>query len=102
MGAEEEMSADRTQAIQALLVQAERAHGTYEATELNGVYDQDWPRWYAAYAVEHGIGALVGVEVTSDRLAAFLADTNVDFERLEPKPDEPWSAYTARRIATEL
>lgn len=102
MGAEEEMSADRTEAIRALLVEAERAHGTYEATELNGVYDEDWPRWYAAYAVEHGIGALLGAEVTSDRLAAFLAGTNSDFERLEPKPGEPWSAYTARRIASEL
>ena len=45
--------------MSAVFDQAEMAHGRYEATELNGVYDQHWPRWYAAYAVEHGIGALV-------------------------------------------
>lgn len=96
------MTADSTDAIQALLVEAERAHGVYEATELNGVYDQDWPRWYAVYAVEHGIGALLDADVTAHRLASILSDANADFERLDPRPSEPWSAYTARRIATEL
>lgn len=96
------MTIDRVQAIDELLVRAESAHGVYERTELHGVYDQDWPRWYARFAVEHGIGALVGREVTADELAAFLARTNAELERSEPKPDEPWSAHTARRIAAEL
>ena len=96
------MAGDRIDAINALLVQAERAHGVFEATELKGVYDQAWPRWYAAYAVEHGIAALVGHPVTTDELAQFLANSNVVFEQTEPKPDEPWSAYTARRISLEL
>jgi hypothetical protein len=93
---------DRIEAIGALLVEAEEAHGAYEATELGGVYDEDWPRWYAAYAVEHGIGELVGHEVPPDRLAAFLAAGFDDFKATDPEPAEPWSAYLARRVAAEL
>jgi hypothetical protein len=92
---------ERIQAINTLLVRTGAAHGEFEATELNGVYDQEWPRWYATYAVEHGLGALVGHPVTIDRLTAFLASSNVEFEQAEP-PGEPWAAYTARRIAAEL
>jgi hypothetical protein len=93
---------ERIEALTTLLAQTGAAHGRFEETELNGVYDQEWPRWYAVYAVEHGIGALVGGGVTIDALAAFFASTNVDFERIEPKPSEPWAAYTARRIAADL
>ncbi|MDQ2933394.1 MAG: hypothetical protein M3R49_00165 [Chloroflexota bacterium] len=96
------MAADRTEAINTLLVQAEEAHGVYEGTDLNGVYDRDWPRWYAEYAVEHGIGTLVGHEVTTDQLAALLASSNAEFQRTERNPAEPWAAYTARRLAAEL
>ncbi len=96
------MAADRIEAIQALLVEAEQAHGVYEGTELNGVYDQEWPRWYAAYAVEHGIGALVDRDVTTEQLAAFLASSYAELEQADPKPAEPWATYTARRIAAEL
>ncbi len=96
------MAVDRIEAISALLVQAERAHGVYEGTELNGVYDQEWPRWYAAYAVEHGISALVDHDVTTEQLAALLASSYAELEQTDPKPAEPWATYTARRIATEL
>ncbi len=58
--------------------------------------------WYAAYAVEYGFGELVGHSVTTDQLAGFLASTNVEFERIEPKQREPWAAYAARRIAAEM
>jgi hypothetical protein len=96
------MTDDRVDAIAALLDQTEAAHGTYETTELNGVYDQDWPRWYAAHAVEHGIGELAGHEITADGLAEFLAASYADYERADPKPAEPWSTYAAGRIAAEL
>jgi hypothetical protein len=96
------MATDRIEALNALLLQTEAAHGTFETTELNGVYDQEWPRWYAAYAVEHGIGELVGHAVTTDRLAQFLTSSYGEFQHAEPKPSEPWAAYTARRITTEL
>jgi hypothetical protein len=93
---------DRTAAVDALLVHAATAHGVFEETELQGVYDQEWPRWYATYAVEHGLGALVGHLVTVDRLAEFLASSNVEFERTDPDIREPWATYTARRITAEL
>ena len=96
------MATDRSEAVTALLVETMEAHGAFEATELNGVYDQDWPRWYAAYAVDHGIGALVGRVVTADEVAAFLVGSNAEFERADPKPEEPWATYTGRRIAAEL
>ena len=94
------MAADRIEAVNALLVETMEAHGTFEETELNGLYDQEWPRWYAGYAVEHGIGVLIGHAVTIEQLGQFLVDSNVEFE--QTKPDEPWASYTARRIAAEL
>lgn len=93
---------DRTQAVTALLTETEAAHGVYETTELNGVYDQEWPAWYAAYALEHGIGVPIGHPVPADELAAFLASSFADFKQIEPTPVEGWAAYTARRITTEL
>ena len=96
------MTDDLIEAITRLLAEAEAAHGTYETTELKGVYDQNWARWYAEYAVEQGIGDRLGHEVTVDRLAGFLSSSFDELERADPKPTEPWAAYTARRIAAEL
>ena len=93
---------DRIQAINSLLVEAEQAHGVYESTVLNGVYDQDWPRWYAAYAVEHGISRLAGQDITTDVLAALLASSYSEFEQTDPRPAEGWGPYIARRIVAEL
>ncbi len=93
---------DRIEALRELLTETGQAHGRFEETELNGVYDQEWPKWYAAHAVDEGIGELVGHAVTADELAAFLASTNAEFEKIEPKATEPWAFYTARRIAAEL
>jgi hypothetical protein len=96
------MTHDRTEAVKALLVEAAAAHDVHEKTVLNGVYDKEWSVWYAAYAVEHGIGALIGHAITADDLARFLAVSNAEFEQIEPKPNDPWAAYTARRITAEL
>ena len=96
------MPDDRATAVEALLVQTAQAHGVFEESELGGVYDQEWPRWYATYAVEHGLGALIGGGITIDRLAEFLATSNVEFEKTAPELREPWATYTARRITAEL
>jgi hypothetical protein len=96
------MTTDPTEEVIALLAQAEAAHGTYEATELNGVYDQEWAHWYAAYAVEHDIGGLIGHAVATDELARLLARSFDEFQQTEPKASESWAAYTARRITAEL
>jgi len=92
----------RIDAVQALLDQAEAAHGVYETAELNGVYDQAWPSWYAEYAVEHGIGDLLDHAVSAETLAEFLGRAFADFKEAKPAPTEPWSVYTAQRIVAEL
>lgn len=96
------MTTDRTQAIEALLTEAEAAHGVYETTELGGVYDEAWAAWYAAYAVEHGIGDPVGRSVTADELERFLVRTFAEFKALDPNVTGPWAAWIAGRAATEL
>ena len=96
------MDADRVDYVTALLIRAEKAHGAYETTELNGVYDEQWPRWYADWAVGHGVGTTLGHDVTADRLADLLAGGYGEFEQLDPTPAEGWAAYVARRIVAEL
>jgi hypothetical protein len=95
------MPTDRIGAIEALLTEAESAHGVYETTELNGVYDEDWPRWYAGYAVEHGIGALLGRPITADELTERFTSAWSEFKDVDPRPAEPWTTFIARRLAAE-
>lgn len=86
--------------IETLLHEAEAAHGRYEATELQGVYDEAWASWYAAYVVDHGLAARLGHGVTAAGVGAFLASTFLEFKAAQPS--ESWAAYTARRMAAEL
>jgi len=92
------MTDDRIPAIETLLAETEAAHGAYETTELNGVYDEQWPQWYAAYAVDHGIGAVLERDVTAGELAGILATAYQDFQATDPGPTDSWSTYVARRI----
>jgi len=94
------MAGDRVDEITQLLEQAGQAHGKYEQTELKGVYDQGWARWYAGYVVEQGISALLDHAVTVDQVTKFFTDSYVDYQR--DKITESWAAYTARRIQAEL
>ena len=96
------MTTDRIAALEALLSETEAAHGTYESTELNGVYDQEWPRWYASYAVEHGIGEIVGHAVSSDELAQFLTRAWAELQQTDPQPSDAWTVSIARRMAEDL
>lgn len=96
------MGTDRTQAIVDLLIEAERAHAEYEAAELGGTYDESWPQWYAAYAVEHGIGDLIGQEVGADALAGMLVSSWNAFQAEEPDAAASWSAFAASRLAESL
>jgi hypothetical protein len=95
------MTDDRVAAIAALLSETEAAHGAYETAELGGVYDEGWPAWYAAYAVEHGLGDVLGRDVRPDDLATLLTRAYAEFEQTDPKT-EPWQNYIARRIADDL
>jgi hypothetical protein len=40
---------DTTAILLDLLQRAAAAHHVYEKRELGGVYDKDWPQWYAAH-----------------------------------------------------
>jgi hypothetical protein len=40
---------DTTAILLDLLKRAAAAHGIHEKTDLGGVYDNDWPQWYAAH-----------------------------------------------------
>jgi len=96
------MTTDRIAALEALLGETEAAHGNYETTELNGVYDEQWPRWYAEYAVEHGIDAIVGREVSPDELTELLTARWAELQGADPRPSEPWTTFIARRLVEEL
>ena len=89
-------------AITDLLLRAKHAHGIYEATELNGVYDEDWPRWYADWAIENGLAEIIGHPAPLDRVAQLLESGFAEYDRAAPKPDESWAAYLGRRLADEL
>lgn len=96
------METDLAQDIEALLGEAERAHAGYEAAELGGTYDEAWPTWYARYAVEHGIGALIGKEVGADALAGMLVGSWDAFQAEQPGADASWAAFAAARLADAL
>jgi hypothetical protein len=79
-----------------LLGEAASAHGAYETTELGGVYDQQWPAWYARYLVEHGIGALLDRAVTIEEVAALLAACDAAYTRENPATS--WPDFYARQL----
>ena len=95
------MTDERTRDLEALLTEAEDAHGVYETTELNGVYDDAWSLWYATYLVDHGIGRLIGREIDVHALTTFLA-TSWQESQDSGASGEPWAAATARRIVAQL
>ena len=51
-----------------LLYRTSSAHGEYETTELNGVYDVAWADWYADWAIRNGLNSLIGHEFRRSRL----------------------------------
>ena len=86
------------QAVAALLREAETAHVAYETDVLSGVFDEDWPTWYAAYLLDHGLGDhLPGAEnLDVTTLTAMLARLAVDYQRGEQA--SPWPDVYARGI----
>lgn len=72
------------------------AHSVHEERELNGVYDQEWPAWYAAYLVEHGVGDLLGLAIAPEQLAGLLKQYDEEY-RAEPR-SESWPDYYAVQL----
>jgi hypothetical protein len=83
-------------AIAALLGRAQAAHGVHEEKDLNGVYDQDWPAWNAAYLVEHGIGDLLGEAITIEQLGRLLKQYDEDYRTQQRQ--EGWPDYYAAQL----
>ena len=44
--------ADENAILLELLKNAAAAHGIHEKEELGGVYDEQWPEWYAAHMTQ--------------------------------------------------
>ena len=82
--------------ITALLDLAGQAHHHYEQTVLNGVYDQDWPDWYADYALIHGLGNQLQRSPTAAELSQFLKSEYEAFKVSHPQ--ESWATHTARQL----
>jgi ketosteroid isomerase-like protein len=94
------MNDQSQQRIAALLSETGAAHGVYEEGELNGVYDQNWPAWYAAYLVEHGLGDLMGGSVTIEQISQLLKQYDQDYRHEQPR--ESWPAYYAHRLVVQF
>jgi hypothetical protein len=80
-----------------LLSQASSAHHHFEQTILKGVYDQEWPAWYAHYVIVHGLEELLPTPVTVEQLGRFLAENYEVYKRENSK--QGWADYTAQQIA---
>jgi hypothetical protein len=61
-----------------------------------GVYDQDWPAWYAEYLVAHRIGGLLGQAITTEQLARLLKQYDEDYRAQQRQ--EGWPDYYAAQL----
>lgn len=93
------MSDSNILAIRDLLYAAGAAHGVYETNELNGVYDQDWHLWYAAWALEHGLKDLLSQPTDAAALAVRLYDLNERHKQSDKRLN--WAEFTAEKLARE-
>jgi hypothetical protein len=91
------MERPRQAELAALLSEAEAAHAEYEASALGGVFDREWPRWYATYLYEHGVARLLPERISADQLASRLAECDESYRRDEPAIG--WEEYYAARLA---
>lgn len=85
-----------TTQIEALLIQAERAHGQYERSVLNGVYDQNWADWYAQYAIEYDIEKYLNRQLSTKQLSQFLSQSYDQYQAEQSQ--QVWATYTAERL----
>jgi hypothetical protein len=90
------MRDETTTALRDLLRQAGAAHGEYESTVLNGVYDEAWPTWYADWLLAHGFNDLVQRSYTLAELAALLRDLNQQHRASGSTQD--WADFYAERM----
>jgi len=79
-----------------ILRKASSAHGDYEINILNGVYDNNWPVWYAAYVV----GALGMEAIKPAKLTQLLIEAHEAHQK--QNPDANWPTFYADHIINNL
>jgi hypothetical protein len=96
------METTAEKAVAALLREAETAHSAYETDVLGGAFDEEWPAWYAAYLLDHGLRAqLPSAENLDDtNLTTMLARLAADYERGEQTG--PWPDVYAQGLVAEF
>lgn len=82
--------------IAGLLRRTGNAHGQYESTVLNGVYDVNWAPWYADWAIKNGLNELLGTHFGANALGQLLFEINEDHQR--EGHGQSWAEFTARRL----
>jgi hypothetical protein len=85
--------------IESLLIQAEQAHGQYEQTILNGIYDQDWAIWYANYVIDQGIDKVLNRSFSGERLSQFLSQSYEQYKAEQSQ--KTWAACSAQKLVEE-
>ncbi|MCG3211223.1 MAG: hypothetical protein FOGNACKC_04862 [Anaerolineae bacterium] len=86
--------------IARLLSQAGSAHHQYEQTILKGVYDQEWPAWYANYVIEHGLANLLNQEVTAGQISQFFIESYQIYRK--EGSNLGWVDYTAQQLVEKF
>ncbi|MBR9705173.1 hypothetical protein GOV12_07205 [Candidatus Pacearchaeota archaeon] len=75
------------------LEEAGSSHGDYEVNILNGVYDDDWPLWYAAF-----LAGKLGLRPSV--MTRLLKEAQESHEKNNPKSD--WTVYYSEFIIEKL
>lgn len=89
-----------TTQIETLLIQSEQAHGQYERSVLNEVYDQNWATWYAQYAIAHNIDKYLDKQLSTEQLSQFL---NQSYDQYKAEQSQQsWATYTAEKLVKEF
>jgi hypothetical protein len=88
------------QAVEALLAQTGSAHDVYEKNQLNGVYDQNWPDWYATYLLQNDLNDLLGTSLRAEQLSGMLRQYDRDFK--QDHPGVNWAQFYAARLLAQM
>lgn len=89
---------DKVQVIAELLSRTGAAHGGYEMTVLNGVYDEAWPDWYAAWAIEHGLNDWLSRSFETQELSQLFYEINEAHKQTDNSLS--WAEFTAQKLVT--
>lgn len=94
------MNQTATTQIEALLLQSEQAHGQYERSVLNGVYDQNWATWYAQYAIDRNIEKCLNRQLSIEQLSQFLSRSYDQYKA--ERSQQSWATYIAEKLVKEF